>query len=105
MSLTITELLVEYMEKPIGLDEKSPRFSWKLESDLRETLQTSCRIFVFKEKEKELYWDSGEMYVRESRGILRRKRTKPCTDTRCEWKCAMIMGERQRQRHGLRRDF
>ena len=52
MSLTITELLVEYMEKPIGLDEKSPRFSWKLESDLRETLQTSCRIFVFKEKEK-----------------------------------------------------
>lgn len=80
MSLTITELLVEYMEKPIGLDEKSPRFSWKLESDLRETLQTSCRIFVFKEKEKEPYWDSGEMYVRESRGISYAGRElKPCT--------------------------
>lgn len=80
MSLTITKLLVEYMETPIGLDEKSPRFSWELDSDLRKTLQISCRIFVFKEKEKEPYWDSGKLCVRESRGISYGGRElEPCT--------------------------
>ena len=40
MGLSLTELLVEYLRSPLGLDEKAPRFSWQLSSDKKDTLQT-----------------------------------------------------------------
>ena len=41
MGLSLTELLVEYLRSPLGLDEKAPRFSWQLSSDKKDTLQTA----------------------------------------------------------------
>lgn len=80
MCFAVTELLVESMDKPLGLDEKVPRFSWKLSSDKKNTQQTSCQIIVTKEGGEEICWDSGKMSVRESRGIAYHgKELEPCT--------------------------
>ncbi|MFQ9152849.1 MAG: hypothetical protein ACLR6B_16520 [Blautia sp.] len=46
MGLSLTELLVEYLRSPLGLDEKAPRFSWQLSSDKKDTLQTAVEIRV-----------------------------------------------------------
>ncbi|MBP3360936.1 MAG: family 78 glycoside hydrolase catalytic domain [Clostridia bacterium] len=48
------ELLTEYMENPIGIDG-IPAFSWKLQSDNDNVLQTAYRIIV------EGAWDSGRV--------------------------------------------
>lgn len=68
MSLKISKLLVEYQESPLGLDEKKPRFSWLLESDHENVMQTACQISVFCEEEE--VWDSGKLDCDESRGIV-----------------------------------
>ena len=36
----IRDLTIEYRKNPIGIDEK-PRFSWKLESEKQDVVQTS----------------------------------------------------------------
>lgn len=48
------ELLTEYMENPIGI-EGIPAFSWKLRSNIDNTVQTAYRIVV------EGTWDSGRI--------------------------------------------
>ena len=35
----IRDLTIEYRKNPIGIDEK-PRFSWKLESEKQDVVQT-----------------------------------------------------------------
>ncbi|MCL2348783.1 MAG: family 78 glycoside hydrolase catalytic domain [Planctomycetaceae bacterium] len=45
-SITPYDLRVEYMTTPQGIDEPSPRFSWKLKSDVPGDEQTAYRIFV-----------------------------------------------------------
>ena len=50
----------------MGLDEKTPRFSWILESSIRRQKQTAYRIGVFKSEEaaktdKPDQWDSGKV--------------------------------------------
>ena len=40
MSLKISSLLTEYEDHPIGLDEKAPRFSWTLQSEENNTIQS-----------------------------------------------------------------
>ena len=44
--LTIYDLKCENLVNPIGTDEKKPLFSWKLSSDKKDTIQTSCKIEV-----------------------------------------------------------
>ena len=58
--LHVKDLRVEYREDPIGLDAKSPRFSWKLESDRREVFQVSYQIIVTEEESGRETWNSGE---------------------------------------------
>lgn len=41
----IRDLTIEYRKNPIGIDEK-PRFSWKLESEKQDVVQTSYQIQV-----------------------------------------------------------
>lgn len=48
---------VEYRKEPAGLSVRVPRFSWKLKSEKRDTVQTSYHIWVF--SGKETIWDSG----------------------------------------------
>lgn len=65
--MRIKEIFVEYQVRPLGLDEKRPRFSWLLEDEKNNTLQTACRIVVL-EGQKEV-WDSGRLDTVESKGI------------------------------------
>lgn len=55
--MQITDLRVEYRKDPIGLDIAKPRFSWKLESDRTDTMQTGFQIQVV--SEGQMTWDSG----------------------------------------------
>lgn len=79
MGFALKKIFVEYMETPLGLDERAPRFSWKLDSDQKNTFQTSCRIRVSESDGGEC-WDSGELITNESKGISYAGRElKPCT--------------------------
>ena len=55
--LKITDLQTEYRSNPIGLDEKEPAFSWKLQSDSRNVRQHACRIRVT--RDGRTVWDTG----------------------------------------------
>ncbi len=53
--LKIIDLKCEYMTNPIGIDYKNPRFSWILESDKQDVMQTAYEITVFG------MWESGKI--------------------------------------------
>ena len=64
--LAVTQLRCENLVNPIGLDEKAPRFSWQLEADDRNVMQTACEIRVGTDmaalsKGKKLTWTSGKV--------------------------------------------
>ncbi len=46
--MNLRDIRVEYRKNPIGLSVKRPRFSWKMESDEKETVQKSYQIVVKK---------------------------------------------------------
>ena len=52
-------LYCEYTTTPLGVETPSPRFGWRGTGALREELQKSCRIRVW--KGQETVWDSGEV--------------------------------------------
>src|SRR5438874_9106384 len=56
----------EHMINPIGLDARIPRFSWELNSDKRNVLQTGYEIRVSDNGSnfnaaKNLLWNSGKV--------------------------------------------
>ena len=58
-SFTISDLRVEYLKNPIGIDVAAPRFSWEMESDRRGISQTGYQIIVSTDKQgKNIVWDS-----------------------------------------------
>ena len=67
--MRLYDFRTEYRENPIGLTEKAPRFSWKIESDEKDTVQTSYEIKVTDENGK-LVWDSGKKVSDQSVLIL-----------------------------------
>lgn len=56
--MRIAELTTEYQKRPIGFD-MLPRFSWKIESGRKNTMQQSYQLLV-KDGEKTV-WDSGKV--------------------------------------------
>ena len=50
----IRDLTIEYRKNPIGIDEK-PRFSWKLESEKQDVVQTSYQIQVVRGGQLDVY--------------------------------------------------
>ena len=65
-NLSLQNLRCEYKTNPVGIDEMQPRFSWELQSDQRDVMQTAYQIKVAKsqsdlEKDKNLVWDSGKI--------------------------------------------
>ena len=69
MSFKISNVLVEYQNNPLGLDEENPRFSWRMESDVQNTRQEKCRITVVEEGAAgKTVWDSGELATDTHRG-------------------------------------
>jgi alpha-L-rhamnosidase len=57
--LHCTNLTTEYQRDPIGLDVPNPRFSWQLESNDNNTIQTAYHIVV--ETAGGVVWDSGKI--------------------------------------------
>jgi len=60
--VTITNLRVEYMVNPIGIDSENPRFSWIMESNTRGQKQTAYQILVSSTPNGNGdMWDSGKV--------------------------------------------
>ncbi|OAS89264.1 MULTISPECIES: alpha-L-rhamnosidase [Metabacillus] len=66
--LLVDSLKCEYRFNPLGIDVKKPRISWKMQSDLRGTLQKAYRIQVVVGRDDfmEMLWDTGIVYTDES---------------------------------------
>lgn len=61
-STSITELRVEYLHNPVGIDIKKPRFSWRIESTRPGIMQSHYRIIVTSDKDNPaIIWDSGKV--------------------------------------------
>lgn len=63
-STVVERLTVEYLENPLGIDLQKPRFSWIIESDQRDVVQTAYQIIVVDKKKSfenanNIVWDSG----------------------------------------------
>jgi alpha-L-rhamnosidase len=74
-AISATSLKCEYQVNPVGIDTTSPRFSWILESSLRNEGQTAYQILVASTPEKLLrnqpdLWDSGKVLSGESLNIV-----------------------------------
>ena len=55
--MQITDLRTEYQKSPLGMDTVRPRFSWKIESEQTDTVQTAYQIQVM--SEGQMVWDCG----------------------------------------------
>lgn len=63
-SFSVTALLCEHLVNPIGLDTKTPRFSWKTEFGSNGFEQTACQIIVAMDSmfaPEYQVWNSGKM--------------------------------------------
>ena len=79
----LTNLRVENLQEPLGLDTSEPRFSWQLTSDKRDVHQTAYQIVVTGDKGE--LWNSGKVGSDEQLWI--RYQGKPLTSgTFCTWK-------------------
>lgn len=56
--LKITHVTCEHQNCPLAIETQQPRFSWELESDEANTVQTAYQILVWRLEENRL-WDSG----------------------------------------------
>ena len=67
LNASVNNLQVEYLTNPIGLDVKTPRFSWQLQSDQRGVKQLAYQITVFRDKDfVSEVWNSGKVKSDES---------------------------------------
>lgn len=57
--LNIIQATVEYMENPIGIENKTPRFSWQINSEKPNTMQTAYRIIIC--LGSDIVWDSTKI--------------------------------------------
>ena len=56
-TVTVSHLRVENLTAPLGLDTRTPRFSWRIESDQRNVVQTAYELRV--ESDGTTLWDTG----------------------------------------------
>lgn len=79
----VTNLRVENLDKPLGIDTSEPRFSWQITSDKRNVRQTAYQIVVSGDQGE--LWNSGrvendqQLWVRYSGSKLK-------SSTHCTWK-------------------
>ncbi|MCE5259597.1 MAG: family 78 glycoside hydrolase catalytic domain, partial [Chloroflexi bacterium] len=65
--LTLTDLRCECRTNPLGLDERAPRFSWKLAAVAREVLQKAYQLQTAADPAfGEILWDSGAVASEQS---------------------------------------
>lgn len=65
----VTDLKTGRRVNPVGIDERQPAFSWRMESKAIGAAQTAYRIEVQDEQGK-VVWDSGRVESAVSQGIL-----------------------------------
>lgn len=65
--LGIYDLKIEYKSNPNCVDNRKPRFSWKLKSDCSEVIQKNYRILA--EVDGKVIWDSGVVESSQSQRI------------------------------------
>lgn len=66
LTLNVSELTLEYMDNPIGIDSKQPLLSWQIQSNGRSVLQSAYEIRVSKNaetlsKNRQLVWQTGKV--------------------------------------------
>ena len=66
LTLNVSELSLEYMDNPIGIDSKQPLLSWQIQSNGRSVLQSAYEIRVSKNaetlsKNRQLVWQTGKV--------------------------------------------
>lgn len=74
-NLWITSIYCEYSKNPIGIDEKTPRFSWVLNGSKRREKQTAYQILISQNQDNLNndigdYWDSQKVHSNNSVNIL-----------------------------------
>ena len=94
--LTPYGLTCEMLDRPLGLDERRPRLSWKLRSDLRGDAQSAYRIAVaLSETDLDtgrLVWDTGRLPGQD--GVLIPYDGPPLqSSTRYHWRVTVWDGE------------
>ena len=65
-AITIAGLQSDHLENPVGIDNSTPRLSWRMEDDRQGARQTSYRILVGKDSAKVAggsadMWDTGKV--------------------------------------------
>ena len=61
--MEVTKLRVLHMEEPLGID-RNPYFSWKLESQQNDTVQSTYHITVREQDSDKIVWDTGVQHGR-----------------------------------------
>lgn len=95
--LKVVNLKVDYLDCPLGLENRKPQLSWQLESDERNVRQGAYRILVasnkgsIEERRGDL-WDSGKVHSRKSFGIPYQGRE--LTSRECCWWSVQVWDER-----------
>ena len=87
---------VDYIDRPLGLENPSPRLSWRLESDARNVRQSAYRILVASSEEalkagQGDLWDSGRVNSSKSFGI-KYQGVQLASRQRCWW-CVQVWDE------------
>lgn len=81
--VSVTTLRVENMAKPLGIGTAEPRFSWQLESNEREVIQTGYELVV--ESDNKTLWNTGRVNSDEQLWIP--YRGKPLkSNQHCTWR-------------------
>ena len=61
------DLRCSYRKNPVGLDERRPEFSWKIQSDQNGVMQTQYQVQVAEDESfADPLWDSGSVASDES---------------------------------------
>ena len=89
-SMEAVALQCEYLPNPLGIDETSPRLSWRLETSERAQSQTAYRILVASDENKlddktADLWDSGKVSSDDTSSIVYGGK-QLTTGQRCFWK-------------------
>jgi alpha-L-rhamnosidase len=72
--LQVIGLTTDYIDRPLGLENRNPKLSWRIESNDRNVKQSAYRILVASSKTALLrgkgdLWDSGKVYSSKSFGV------------------------------------
>lgn len=81
--VSVVQMRVENLDKPIGIDTSLPRFSWQIKSSKQNVRQTAYQISVSDEKEE--IWNTGKV-LSDQQLWLRYAGKKLTSNQVCTWK-------------------